>query len=144
MKDRLIRLGYAQPELRKHLRPILDSITKEASWGYQRMHYNVGGLFFPNQREAEKHSREALRVIQRFFSGARMDIDLTDDGVQVLEIRIQEILDPCQEEALSSILEKYENGPDRLFLYTEVLPEFERDGETLIRLELGYFDAEPM
>jgi hypothetical protein len=34
MKDQLIRLGNSNPELRKHLRPVLDSLRKEAAHQY--------------------------------------------------------------------------------------------------------------
>ena len=57
LKKQLIRLGYDQPELRQHLKPVLDTITKtsskevfrDAALGY--VHNHVGELDFHVEQE---------------------------------------------------------------------------------------------
>lgn len=43
-KDQLIKLGHEKPELRDHLRPILDTLTKKASFRKGDAYAYVGDI----------------------------------------------------------------------------------------------------
>ena len=90
IKDKLIRLGYEQPELRNDLRPILDEITSGKTASRSTVETKLEDIF---DSVKEQHSRDNYVVWEVGFPGGQVEAhyDKDDNKFKITDPQGQQV-----------------------------------------------------
>lgn len=116
LKYQLIRLGYTSPELRPHLRPLLDSLQgqREASYkGYTPYTGGTAGEHVDNPREAFRRHKKVLDYLRKKFPDIRIKFEDDGDDGQTLVATVPFEMPDSEARELEKVLNRVKD-PDHI------------------------------